>query len=78
MLLIVWNGNVSLEFAQYQTTGHYYCYLYSYVVLLTVPKSEKMKCRKWSDLGALQSKKFQKSELTMGVGGWVQVPLGFC
>ena len=29
-----------------------------------------------SSLGALQRKKFQKSEFTMEVGGWVQVSLG--
>ena len=30
-----------------------------------------------SPLGAVQRKQFQKSEITMEVGGWVQVSLGF-
>ena len=30
-----------------------------------------------SCLGALQRKKFPKSEITREVGGWVQVPIGF-
>ena len=31
----------------------------------------------YAHLGALQRKKFKKSEITMEVGGWVQVSLGF-
>ena len=32
---------------------------------------------KGTALGALKRKKFKKSEITMEVGGWVQVSLGF-
>ena len=40
-------------------------------------RHDSRKVKLGDNLGALERKKFQKSEVTMEVGGWAEVSLGF-